>query len=69
MVGYKYAKCPAHGKRKGREICGRACGYVELLPAFHRPERDKATNVKQNEDKRYCFDTRTCTDRYICREV
>ncbi|MCS2301746.1 hypothetical protein NXX23_01520 [Bacteroides ovatus] len=55
MVGYKYAKCPAHGKRKGRKICGRACGYVELLPAFHRPERDKATNVKQNEDKRYGF--------------
>ena len=67
--GYKYAKCPAHGKRKGRKICGRACGYVELLPAFHRPERDKATNVKQNEDKRYGFDTRTYTDRYICREV
>lgn len=48
---------------------GRACGYVELLPAFHRPERDKATSVKQNEDKRYGFDTRTYTDRYICREV
>ena len=30
---------------------------------------DKATSVKQNEDKRYGFDTRTYTDRYICREV
>ena len=48
--------------RKGVRIC-------RASPCFSPPGTYKATNVKQNEDKRYGFDTRTYTDRYICREV
>ncbi|MCE9434014.1 hypothetical protein K0H24_03815 [Bacteroides fragilis] len=57
MVLRKYGEYPVNGKRKRRKICRIACVYAGVLPAFHRPERDKATSVAQNEDKRYGFGT------------
>ncbi|MDY5237952.1 hypothetical protein [Bacteroides helcogenes] len=57
MVLRKYGEYPVNGKRKRWKICRIACVYAGVLLDFHRPERDKATSVAQNEDKRYGFGT------------